>query len=192
MKLCVRAHGIDKPNFFFATKSRPIVAFRAAAHAWCNWNWRRNAVPLSAKSSDDGNDVADPQGAVVVRREVSRSSADALFDLHAAFLTAHVATPVELAVAPLDHRSPHGVVAPAATHQLATVGRVGGRRAIARPAAGPERSGSRVLLAEVRRGAEVDEVGVGRLPEPGRSSDQLATRPAAALFDLDRRVESLA
>lgn len=131
-------------------------------HAWRSWNWRRNAVPIPAEVLTTTS-IANRMTPSLFD-DVSRSSADALFDFDATLLTAHVATPMELAMAPLDHRSSNGVVASAAAHQLAAVGRVRGRRTIARPSAGSERSGPRVLLAEVRRGAEVDEVGVGRLP----------------------------
>ena len=99
---------------------------------------------------------------------------------------------MKLAIAPFHHRPLHRVETPAAAHQFAAVRRVGRRRTVARPAASAERSGSRVRLAEVRRGAEVDEVGVGRLAEPGRACHQFATRSAASLLDLDGRVESLA
>ena len=84
-------------------------------------------------------------------------------------LAADVAAPVEGAAAPLPHDVGLGLEAPAAAHQVAAVHPDG--RGVALPPAGAVEADGRVVVAEVGRGLEVDEVppawllvvGVGRV-----------------------------
>lgn len=94
-------------------------------------------------------------------------------------LALDLATPVEGAGAPLDHRYFLGLVAPAAAHQVASVDADAGVVALA--AVGAEYTELGILLAERRRRLQVDEV-----PLPGwlvlrmiRLQLEVVTVPAA-------------
>lgn len=113
-----------------------------------------------------------------------------LLNFDATFLAPHVATPVKLAMAALYNRPPAGIEPAPAAHQFAPVGAV--RRSIARPAARAKRPGALVGFAEIGGGADVDEIGVGRLTDACRPRDQLPSGTAAALLDLDGGVEPIA
>jgi len=89
----------------------------------------------------------------------SGSSTDILFDDKATFLTLDVAAPVELAVASFDHSPPTDIETATAAHELAAVDAA--RRPVADSAVRAQRPGATVRLAEVRRVAQVDQVGVG-------------------------------
>jgi len=113
-----------------------------------------------------------------------------LLDLRATFLASHEAAPVELAAAAFDDHPTPGLEAAAAAHELAAVG--AGRRPVAEAAARAQRPGLAVLLAEVGRRGDEDEVGVGRRPEARVAGDQFASRPTASLDHLDGAVELVA
>jgi len=104
------------------------------------------------------------------------SSADVLVDDSPTLLTLDVAAPVKLAAASLDHAPPAHVEAAPAAHQLAAVDAA--RRPVAEAAVRADRPGAPVRLAEVRRVAQVDEIGVGRRLELVVARHQFASRTA--------------